>query len=64
MGDLGLMGIDIPEEYGGTGLDTLAYAVCWLMSRVGVESPPHSVLRGKHFSFTLPADIFSSGSQF
>ena len=27
MGDLGLMGIDIPEEYGGTGLDTLAYAV-------------------------------------
>merc|ERR1712079_654095 len=27
MGDLGLMGIDIPEEYGGTGLDALAYAV-------------------------------------
>jgi len=21
------MGIDIPEEYGGTGLDSLAYAV-------------------------------------
>merc|ERR1719210_2453156 len=27
MGDLGLMGIDVPEEYGGSGLDTLAYAV-------------------------------------
>ena len=27
MGDLGLMGIDIPEEYGGSGLDSLAYAV-------------------------------------
>ena len=27
MGELGLMGIDIPEEYGGTGLDALAYAV-------------------------------------
>ena len=27
MGELGLMGIDIPEEYGGAGLDALAYAV-------------------------------------
>jgi len=27
MGDLGLMGIDVPEEYGGSGLDALAYAV-------------------------------------
>ena len=27
MGELGLMAIDVPEEYGGTGLDTLAYAV-------------------------------------
>ena len=27
MGELGLMGIDVPEEYGGSGLDTLAYAV-------------------------------------
>ena len=27
MGELGLMGIDIPEELGGAGLDALAYAV-------------------------------------
>jgi len=27
MGELGLMGIMVPEEYGGTGMDTLAYAV-------------------------------------
>ncbi|XP_037077636.1 short-chain specific acyl-CoA dehydrogenase, mitochondrial-like [Pollicipes pollicipes] len=27
MGELGLMGIDSPEEYGGAGLDTLSYAV-------------------------------------
>merc|ERR1719290_289258 len=27
MGELGLMGIDIPEDLGGTGLDALAYAV-------------------------------------
>jgi butyryl-CoA dehydrogenase len=27
MGELGLMGISAPEEYGGSGLDTLAYAI-------------------------------------
>ncbi|XP_071448455.1 short-chain specific acyl-CoA dehydrogenase, mitochondrial [Hetaerina americana] len=27
MGDLGLMGIDVPEELGGTGLDYLAYSI-------------------------------------
>ncbi len=27
MGELGLMGIEIPEEYGGAGLDTLAYVL-------------------------------------
>src|ERR671935_2772696 len=27
MGDLGLMGIPFPEEYGGGGADTLAYAL-------------------------------------
>ncbi len=27
MGELGLMGIEIPEEYGGAGLDTLSYVI-------------------------------------
>ncbi len=27
MADMGLMGVFIPEEYGGTGLDYLAYAI-------------------------------------
>ena len=27
MGELGLMGIDAPEEYGGAGLDTMSYAI-------------------------------------
>lgn len=27
MGELGLMGIEVPEEYGGTGADTMSYVV-------------------------------------
>ncbi|MGV6853483.1 MAG: acyl-CoA dehydrogenase family protein [bacterium] len=27
MGELGLMGIEVPEEYGGAGMDTIAYAL-------------------------------------
>lgn len=27
MGDLGLMGLTVPEEYGGSGADTLSYAI-------------------------------------
>ncbi|HEX9028982.1 MAG TPA: acyl-CoA dehydrogenase family protein, partial [Anaerolineales bacterium] len=27
MGALGLMGIEVPEEYGGAGMDTLAYVL-------------------------------------
>lgn len=27
MGELGFMGIEVPEEYGGAGMDTLAYVL-------------------------------------
>ena len=27
LGELGMMAVDVPEEYGGTGLDYLAYAI-------------------------------------
>ena len=27
MGEMGLMGLQTPEEYGGAGLDYLAYAI-------------------------------------
>lgn len=27
MGELGLMGIAVPEKYGGAGLDYLSYAI-------------------------------------
>ena len=30
MGELGLMGIPIPEKYGGSGMDTVAYATAVL----------------------------------
>jgi alkylation response protein AidB-like acyl-CoA dehydrogenase len=38
MGALGLMGIAIPEEYGGAGMDYICYmlaviATCWLSSK-------------------------------
>src|SRR5580693_6518310 len=28
LADLGLLGIRIPEEYGGSGMDTTSYAIC------------------------------------
>jgi alkylation response protein AidB-like acyl-CoA dehydrogenase len=30
MGELGLMGIEVPEEYGGAGLDTVGYALAMI----------------------------------
>ena len=27
MGEMGFMGIEVPEEYGGSGMDTLAYVL-------------------------------------
>jgi alkylation response protein AidB-like acyl-CoA dehydrogenase len=27
MGEMGFMGIEVPEEYGGVGMDTLAYVL-------------------------------------
>jgi len=62
MGDLGLMGIDVPEEYGGAGMDTLAYAVtCEEVSR-GCGS--HGVIMSAHNSlYCSPIKIFGSEEQ-
>ena len=30
MGAMGLMGIEVPEEYGGAGMDTLAYVLAMI----------------------------------
>ena len=57
MGELGLMGIDIAEEYGGAGMDCLAYAVtCEEISR-GCAS--HGVIMSAHNSlYCAPIKYF------
>src|SRR4051794_8760051 len=42
MGKLGLMGIEVPEEYGGAGMDTLAYALT--MIEVAHADASHSTI--------------------
>jgi len=62
MGDLGLMGIDIPEEYGGTGLDTLAYAVSLTEISRGCASA--GVIMSAHNSLYLsPLKYFGNDEQ-
>jgi len=59
MGDLGLMGIDQAEEYGGTGLDTLAYAVALTEISRGCASA--GVIMSAHNSLYLgPLKYFAS----
>ena len=42
MGEMGLMGIEVPEEYGGTGMDTLAYALT--MIEIAKADASHSTI--------------------
>jgi len=42
MGEMGLMGIEVPEEYGGAGMDTLAYALT--MVEVAKADASHSTI--------------------
>lgn len=42
MGRMGLMGIEVPEEYGGAGMDTLAYALT--MIEVAKADASHSTI--------------------
>jgi alkylation response protein AidB-like acyl-CoA dehydrogenase len=42
MGTLGLMGIEVPEEYGGAGLDTLAYVLA--MEEIAKADVSHSTI--------------------
>ena len=42
MGAMGLMGIEVPEEYGGAGMDTLAYALT--MIEIAKADASHSTI--------------------
>ncbi len=42
MGELGLMGIEVPEEYGGAGLDTLSYVLA--MEEISKADAAHAVI--------------------
>ncbi|WP_376695249.1 acyl-CoA dehydrogenase family protein [Wenzhouxiangella sp. EGI_FJ10305] len=42
MGELGLMGIEVPEEYGGSGLDTIGYALA--MMEVSAADAAHGTI--------------------
>lgn len=42
MGEMGLMGIEIPEEYGGAGMDTLAYVLG--VSEISKADASHGVI--------------------
>ena len=62
LAELGLMGVPIPEEYGGAGADTLAYAITIeeltrVDSSVGVTVAAHTSLG------TMPIYLFGSDEQ-
>lgn len=62
LAELGLMGVPIPEEYGGAGADTLAYAITIeeltrVDSSVGVTVAAHTSLG------TMPIYLFGSEEQ-
>src|SRR5512143_2460281 len=42
MGELGLMGIEVPEEYGGAGLDTMCYVLA--MEEISKACASHGVV--------------------
>ncbi len=42
MGELGLMGIEVPEEYGGVGMDTISYTL--VMSEISKADASHGVI--------------------
>lgn len=60
MAELGLMGIPIPEEYGGAGMDTVAYAAA-VMELARVDASV-AITMAAHTSLgTMP--IFTSGTE-
>lgn len=53
MGQLGLMGIEIPEEYGGAGLDTIAYVLA--MEEISKVDAAHGTIMSVNNSLVCHA---------
>ncbi len=62
LAELGLMGMTIPEEYGGAGADTLAYAIC-VEELTRIDSSVAITLAAHHSLGTLPIYYFGSDEQ-
>ena len=62
MAELGLMGMTIPEEYGGGGADTLAYAIA-VEELTRVDSSVAITMAAHHSLGTLPIFYFGNDEQ-
>jgi short-chain 2-methylacyl-CoA dehydrogenase len=62
MADLGLMGMTIPEEYGGGGTDTLSYAIA-VEELTRIDSSVAITMAAHHSLGTLPIWLFGSEEQ-
>jgi short-chain 2-methylacyl-CoA dehydrogenase len=62
LAELGLMGMTIPEEYGGAGTDTLAYAIA-VEELTRVDSSVAITVAAHHSLGTLPIYYFGSDEQ-
>jgi len=62
MGETGFLGIIVPEQYGGTGLDTLSYAI--VLEELGAGCASHCTIIGAHNSlFAHPVLSFGTEEQ-
>src|SRR5438309_4948040 len=62
LAELGLMGMTIPEEYGGAGTDTLSYAIA-VEELTRVDSSVAITVAAHHSLGTLPIYLFGSDEQ-
>jgi len=62
MAELGLMGLNVPEEYGGTGLDAMSYAIA--MEEISRGCASMGVIMSAHNSLYLyPIQAFGTHEQ-
>ena len=53
LAELGLMGIPIPDEYGGAGADTVSYAIAIELKRLHSEASIEDVTLQQLYDWTL-----------